>query len=117
TCDSGGAELLHTTSLIRYPCFYRGKNYSGHTPSIASAEILRHYIGEFAAELGCLHDLRVIIPLGTAVEAILRGGTALPENCAVLWGFPHPSGLNARRKDQFEAVRERLSDVLRHCGL
>lgn len=27
-------ELLHTTSIIKYPVFYHGENYTGHHPSI-----------------------------------------------------------------------------------
>lgn len=108
------SSLLHTTSLIRYPCFYRGKNYGGHTPPMASVGLLRRYIrDEFPEELSCIPDLRLIIPLGTAVESVLR--TLLePESALhgrVLWGFPHPSGLNGRRKAQFEANRERMAEI------
>lgn len=39
-------SLLHTTSLIKYPCFYKGKNYNGHTPTMGSVDILRKYIME-----------------------------------------------------------------------
>ena len=111
-------DLLHTTSLIKYPCFYKGKNYSGHAPAIGSSEVLKKYVlTEFAKELHCLSSIQLIIPLGAAVESILRETEILSSlwDCAVLWGFPHPSGLNARRKDQFQANREGMSDILKAC--
>lgn len=113
-------NLLHTTSLIKYPCFYNGKNYNGHTPKISSVEILHKYIEtEFAEELRCVNHAKLIIPLGTAVEGILREElNYLPvQNCEVLWGFPHPSGANAHRMVQFQSRREDMSQILGKCNL
>ena len=110
-------NLLHTTSLIKYPCFHKGKNYSGHTPSIRSVDILRSYVeNEFSREIECLQDIRLIIPLGTAVEKILTENS-LPalSDVPVLRGFPHPSGLNAHRGDQFREHFEQMKDILHHC--
>ncbi len=110
--------ILHTTSLIKYPCFYKGKNYSGHTPAIGSSEILQKYIRtEFMKELNCLEAVRLIIPLGTAVESIFRETAVLSSlhPCAVLWGFPHPSGLNVRRTEQFQTNRESMAKIIRNC--
>jgi len=110
-------DILHTTSLIKYPCFYKGKNYSGHTPAIGSSEILRKYIRtEFMEELNCLDAVRLIIPLGAAVERIFRDSGVLSSlySCAVLWGFPHPSGLNARRTEQFQTNRESMVNIIRN---
>ena len=112
-------DLLHTTSLIKYPCFYKGKNYSGHVPAIGSSDILRKYVQtEFAEEVNCLSNVRLIIPLGAAVENIIRemNVQVLSQDCNVLWGFPHPSGLNVRRKDQFALNRESMSIILRRCN-
>lgn len=113
-----GNDILHTTSLIKYPCFYKGKNYSGHTPAIGSSEILRKYIRtEFMEELNCLETVRLLIPLGAAVERIFRDSGVLSSlhTGAVLWGFPHPSGLNARRTEQFQTNRESMVNILRNC--
>lgn len=112
-------RLLHTTSLIKYPCFYKEKNYSGHTPAIADAEILRRYVQtEFPEELRCLNEIRLIIPLGSAVERIFKELYREPFLCKpkILWGFPHPSGLNARRTDQFRKNREAMLCILKECG-
>ena len=113
-----GNDILHTTSLVKYPCFYKGKNYSGHTPAIGSSEILRKYIQtEFMKELNCLDAVRLIIPLGAAVESIFRESGILSSlhTCVVLWGFPHPSGLNVRRTEQFQTNRESMVNIIRNC--
>lgn len=34
--------LLHTTSLIKFPCFYRGKNYNGHIPVMSSSPVIKN---------------------------------------------------------------------------
>src|SRR5699024_8691878 len=36
-------SYLHTTSVIRYPVFLKGKNYTGHTPSIDKSAMLKRY--------------------------------------------------------------------------
>lgn len=111
-------RLLHTTSLIKYPCFCKGKNYSGHSPAIAKTEILKRYVQtEFSEELRCLEDVRLVIPLGKAIEEIfteLKIETLL-HKCQVLWGFPHPSGLNAHRAEQFQKNREDMYRILEQC--
>ena len=112
-------RLLHTTSLIKYPCFYKNKNYSGHTPAISDTEILKRYVlTEFPEELRCLNEVRLIIPLGSAVERIFRDLCREPflREQKILWGFPHPSGLNARRTDQFRENRETMLCILSECG-
>src|SRR5699024_2790079 len=48
--------LLHTTSVIRYPVFKSGKNYTGHAPSIENSHLLTTYAyGVFKREL---HQLK-----------------------------------------------------------
>lgn len=113
-------DLLHTTSLIKYPCFYKGKNYSGHVPAIGSVEILRRYVKiEFMEELHCMSNLKLIIPLGAAVESIFREeiNQSSIKSCEVLWGFPHPSGLNAHRKEQFQSNLESMVQILKKCDI
>ena len=36
--------LLHTISLIPYPVFIKGENYSGHTPKLIKSEFLMRYV-------------------------------------------------------------------------
>ena len=64
-------DLLHTVSLIPYPVFVKGKNYTGHTPKLLKTPILLRYITDhFVDELSKLDDV-LIIPLGKGVEEVL----------------------------------------------
>lgn len=114
-------DLLHTTSLIKYPCFYKEKNYSGHTPTIATIDILRKYVEhEFVEEMRAINTAKIIIPLGAAVEDVFKSvlsPSVFPESCCVLWGFPHPSGLNAHRKTQFQNNYKSMVQTLKKCSL
>ena len=115
-----GNDLLHTTSLIKYPCFYKEKNYSGHTPKISSSVILTEYVEKvFRDELECMDRARLIIPLGSAVEAIFRDilDISATSNYEVLWGFPHPSGLNAHRVEQLQANRNNMLNILKRLEM
>lgn len=113
------AELLHTTSVIRYPLFNKGDNYTGHQPKMLSSALIRRYaLVDFAVQLSAVPDA-VIIPLGKSVSDVLRriaedepsGGEALLNRC--LLDFPHPSGANGHRKKQFDALKERHQMILR----
>ncbi len=107
-------ELLHTTSMIPYPVFISGKNYTGSNPKILDSEILESYIREyFYKEVAKLPNV-LIIPLGKAVEEVLEMMISekliRKEQC--LLGFPHPSGANAHRKRQFEENKENLLKII-----
>jgi len=98
-------ELLHPTSLLKQPVFYREKNYSGHQPKINRSPLLRHYAEEhFVAEINQLQKPALLIPLGRVVETQVRGliHDGRIEQHQLLSGFPHPSGANGHRKKQFE---------------
>lgn len=103
-------ELLHTVSLIPYPVFVKGKNYTGHHPKLLKTPLLLNYITkQFIAELSKLDDV-FIIPLGKGVEEALLylvSQNLIQEN-QVLRGFPHPSGANAHRFKQFEEHKESM---------
>lgn len=103
-------KLLHTISLIPYPVFVKGKNYTGHTPNLLKSPILMSYVKEnFISELNQL-DHVLIIPLGKGVEEVLvflANEGILSEN-QILRGFPHPSGANGHRFKQFEQNKESM---------
>ncbi len=104
-------ELLHTTSLIKYPTFYKGKNYTGHVPSINQSKLLSHYAYTvFPRELEKLENPLLIIPLGKAVEEAMRKlqDEDKLKNHSCLYGFPHPSGANGHRKKQLYENKEGL---------
>lgn len=107
-------KLLHTISLIPYPVFVKGKNYTGHTPKLIKSEFLMRYVNDnFIDEFSKLEDV-FIIPLGSAVEEVLNifiDKGMLSEN-QLLKGFPHPSGANVNRVIQLEKNKERLKEKI-----
>ena len=97
-------DLLHTTSVIRYPVFQQGKNYTGHSPPILKSDTLYRY-----AETILLPELlevkdALVIPLGKSVSEVVQAfvdqGWISKARC--LFEMPHPSGANGHRKKQFE---------------
>lgn len=104
-------NLLHTTSLIKYPVFINGKNYNGHNPDILCNELLLKYIKKyFISEINELQNV-VIIPLGKAVEEVLKyliDNSIINNKYTILFGFPHPSGANGHRKEVFENNKKKL---------
>lgn len=97
-------NLLHTTSVIKYPVFYKGTNYTGHQPSIDTSPLLRFYAYDvFPDELAVFTQPALVIPLGQAVDrafSTLLTHNTLPQHI-YLSQFPHPSGANGHRIHQF----------------
>ncbi|ANS76238.1 hypothetical protein AWM70_17985 [Paenibacillus yonginensis] len=117
----GSQQLMHTTSVLRYPVFARGHNYTGSRPDLLSSDFLRDFaVNSIQEELGSLdacggfHRV-LVIPLGKAVEGICRvlvqKGILREEQC--LWGFPHPSGANGHRVRQFNEQRGSMREIIR----
>ena len=105
--------LLHTISLIPYPVFVKGQNYTGHTPKLIKSEFLMKYIYDnFINEFKKLDKSEeiLLIPLGKAVEEVLiklkEDGIIKEEQ--ILMGFPHPSGANVNRVIQFENNKDNM---------
>lgn len=114
-----GSDLLHTTSLIKYPVFKQGKNYTGYGPEISKSPMLSHYSNEvFTGELACITQPFLLIPLGKAVSEVInhlaKSGRVDASFC--LSGFPHPSGANGHRKKQFEVMKDKLRSVVQKFG-
>lgn len=117
-------QLLHTTSIIKYPVFYYGKNYTGHQPNIRQSSLLTSYAYHvFPEELRMIKSSALIIPLGKTVERVfsqLLSEDKLPKHF-YLFGFPHPSGANGHRKKQLLQQKETLISIIgewarqRHC--
>ncbi|WLV24938.1 hypothetical protein QR721_01485 [Aciduricibacillus chroicocephali] len=108
-------DLLHTTSIIKYPIFKNGKNYTGHAPKMDRVEMLKPYIEKvFPEELSLIEGEYLLIPLGKAVGEILGQLAEVKkiraERC--LFGFPHPSGANGHRVSQFASEQERLRSIV-----
>lgn len=105
-------DLLHTTSLLRYPVFIDKQNYTGHKPALTGSPFLYNMAQHtIASELYNKHNT-LIIPLGKTVESVMRkwldenNQQASTNRC--LWGFPHPSGANGHRHVQFDQAREAM---------
>ncbi|MED3887674.1 hypothetical protein ABEY63_12320 [Priestia aryabhattai] len=108
-------DMLHTTSVLKYPVFYKGKNYTGHQPPIERSALLSHYAFEvFTHELSEIKNPCLIIPLGKAVENVLRKLSREPSfsRHTYLFGFPHPSGANGHRKRIFEEHLDEFTEIV-----
>lgn len=115
SCDelfSGASELVHTTSVLRYPVFVDGANYSGAPAPLAHPLLRRFVLEYFALEARELRDA-AFVPLGDKAAEVLRYlvSDGAIEKARVLDGLPHPSGANAERIAYFlgQKARERLS--------
>jgi hypothetical protein len=104
------ASVLHATSVLRYPVFKAGKNYSGQHPKPVTHPFLRAMLERLCArELAQVPDA-LIVPLGKAAEEGLEYLTALGQLRRDRWlsGFPHPSSSNVHRKAEFSRARSEL---------
>lgn len=113
-CDAlfaSAGNRVHFTSMLRYPVFVDGKDYSG-TPSPLATPFLKRQL-----ELVLLDELRqlptaVFVPLGPRVSEVMawaaRQGAVDAQR--VLDGMPHPSGANAERIAYFLG-RKRAQDL------
>ena len=108
------SKHLHTTSLVKYPVFDKGKNYSGS--NILKKKMLIEFIEKnFLKELKTLKKA-IIIPLGNTVSSTieyLNNKYNLKLAC-FLKGFPHPSGANARKNIQFKQNKRNMKLLLRN---
>ena len=117
SCESlfnKNSKYLHTTSLVKYPVFDKGKNYSG--ANILKKKILLDFIEKnFLEELKTL-EKSIIIPLGNTVSSTieyLNNKYNLKLRC-FLKGFPHPSGANARKNIQFKENKISMIKLLKN---
>lgn len=114
SCESlfdSNSDLMLGTSLIRYPVYFKDKNYSGHNPKIESSDFLKFAIKQtFSQFLEVVSNDVLIIPLGKAVESGIKiMKKEFPElEKQVLWGFPHPSGSNAHAHQQLKENKSSL---------
>lgn len=106
------SDLIHSTSVIRYPAFVDGKNYNGQPP-IHKSRLLNTVIRScLVPELEALPSA-LIVPLGPfpteALESLVREGVL--DSARVLSGLVHPSGANNERINYLLGLkrRDRLS--------
>jgi hypothetical protein len=121
-------DLLHTTSLLRYPVFVGERDYDGSRPLLLQPgrrnELVNGWsplplrppvFNEFLAPLK--RDLRqipkaLIISFGEIVSPVITALVRLGDIPAerVLFGFPHPSGGNGHRHAKFEAEKDQMRE-------
>jgi hypothetical protein len=111
---TGAGEHLHTTSMLKYPVFVAGRNYTGHSPALLSNSFLRDEAEHFLTQEVRQLAQPLIIPLGKTVEAMLHFlvEQRVVEGWQVLWGFPHPSGANGHRHKQFNQAIDEMQTML-----
>lgn len=109
-------DLLHTTSLLRFPVFVEGRNYNGNDPGILTTPFLADAARGFMQEELQIWRQALLIPLGKSVESVLTvlewEGKLDGQRC--LWGFPHPSGANGHRHKQFAANLAGMKATVEH---
>ncbi|WP_129688180.1 hypothetical protein [Gottfriedia acidiceleris] len=105
---STASHLVQTTSVIKYPVFYKGKNYNGSIPNILRTDLLKKYIVNTFAEEIIRLEHPLIIPLGVNVSKVLTYLTTNDylNSDSILYGFPHTSGGNGHRHKQFAENKE-----------
>ena len=107
-------DLLHATSVIRYPVFVKGRNYTGYTPSLHKTPVLYGYIRYVLAKELRMVRHALVVPLGTSVSEALQMliCEGLLERRRCLLGFPHPSGANGHRIRQYAERRKHLEGIV-----
>ncbi len=107
----GDAHRVHFTSILRYPVFVNGTNYTGAPSPLATPLLHTQLMRWFAEEMSALPHA-VFVPLGPvateAVEVVAR--QVRLDRRQVLAGLPHPSGANAERI-AFFLGRKRREDL------
>lgn len=90
--------LAHFTSVIRYPLFVDGANWSGAPDAIRTPAIRRWLEAYAPAEFDRLANA-LLVPLGDAVARSLAhlADMGHVRRDMILAGLPHPSGANAER--------------------
>lgn len=104
-------HLAALCSAIDYPVFVHGENYNGASPPLARHPVLRSLVrASLGARLAMTPDA-LVVPLGKAAQAAvaLLAADRLVDPDRLLTGFPHPSGGNGHRVQQYAANREALA--------
>jgi hypothetical protein len=110
----GKENMMYATAMLGYPVFTKGKNYNGHSPTLQAAPFLKKWaVRSLGAELIQM-ERPLVIPLGKAVEEVLRllVNEGLVDSDQCLWGFPHPSGANGHRHNQFALMFAQMKETI-----
>lgn len=107
-------NLLHTTSVLPFSVFIKGKNYTGHNPKILNNHILSSYAEKYFYPEAEILSNALIIPLGKSVDEVLENMVSkhIIKPDSILFGFPHTSGANGHRYKQFADNKEFFVSVI-----
>lgn len=106
-------HYVHYTSVLRYPVFDSGSNYTGSSAILRRPLLKQQLDNYFVEELKQLPKDCFFIPLGSNVSLVfdylIKQGKVKTDR--VLSGLPHPSGANAERISYFlgRKAKENLS--------
>ena len=103
-------DILHTTSILRYPVFINHKNYTGYNPKMLKHKYFLNVINNtFIPELSMMKNA-LLIPLGSAVNEVINSLKIKMPFC--LKEFPHPSTANVWRNKQFNKHKEDFIELI-----
>ncbi len=109
------SNILRTGSVLKYPVFNQGKNYTGSSPTPTKHVFLQELLDNILSEeLEAVSDC-LIIPLGKTVESVLDYAVdnKWVDSSRILGGFPHPSGANGHRISQFNQNKDHYIRVIK----
>ncbi len=104
------SSIVHSTSVLKYPVFINGENYTGKNPTpIGNSSLWSFVKNNFVPEINSFRN-KLIIPLGVTVSEVLKKLMAenLINSNVLLEDFPHPSGANGHRKKLFEDNKAKM---------
>ncbi len=104
-------HLMDNTSLLPYPVFKNGKNYTGHAPKIKNSLMLSEICSGQLQKILKAYPEAVFIPLGKSVDEQVSETEIIP-NERIIHGFPHPSGANGHRFRQMEQNLDLINSQL-----
>jgi hypothetical protein len=101
-------QLMHATSVFKYPVFNQSENYTGYRPLPNASPLLLSIINnDFLHEISkfkcCL-----VIPLGKVASLCLNSISHAISGLRIIQGFPHPSSANGHRLKQLYANLDSL---------
>lgn len=109
--DLFGSGRLRTGSVLRFPVFKNGKNYTGSSPSPLNHPFMKEMVDSILVKEIELVGKSFIVPLGKSVELVLSDlvQRQILDPRQILNGFPHPSGANGHRVKTYKKNREQLT--------
>lgn len=96
------ASMVQTTSVLRNPVFYQGKDYNG-TPKMTRDGLLKEQLMTYFVQDVRALPRAIFVPLGEKVAEALNylADEGYLDRSRILFGLPHPSPQNIERIQYF----------------